>query len=88
MKGNVTTSYWFDEWTRQAKRRTARRQKVEAIITAITGALIILGLMMTLIGVMWIDSMDVCAANVVMSFAGVVITFIGTYTRFLWEVGA
>lgn len=87
MNKGITTACWFDQWVKQAKHRTMRRRQVEAIVRMITGALIIAGLGMVFIGCAWIDSMDVCAANVTLAFAGVALCFAGTYTRYLVEAG-
>lgn len=86
-KGNVTTSNWFDQWVKQADARRARKRQVTELIVMIANVLCVAGLLTMLIGVMWIDAMDVCAQNVIVSFVGVALIAIGAHVRYEVEGG-
>ena len=83
----LTAPIWFDQWTRQADSRRARRREVTEALLLIANVLTVAGLLVTLIGVMWIDSMDVTSGNVVMSTVGVVMLIIGARLRVEAEFG-
>ena len=83
----LTAPVWFDQWTRQADSRRARKREVTEALLLIANVLTVAGLLVTLIGVMWIDSMDVTSGNVVMSIVGVVMLIIGARLRVEAEFG-
>lgn len=84
---NVTTSNWFDQWVKQADARRARKRHVTDLIMLIANIMCITGLLIMLIGVMWIDATDICAQNVMMSFVGVALIAIGAHVRYEIEGG-
>ena len=89
-KGNrreLTAPVWFDQWTRQADSRRARRREVTEALLLIANVLTVAGLLVTLIGVMWIDSMDVTSGNVILSLVGIVMLIIGARLRVEAEFG-
>lgn len=86
-KGNLNAPYWFDQWTRQAEMRRARRRRVADLLSLIASVTCIAGLFMMLMGVAWIDAMDICAQNVTLSFLGVALMAIGARTKYAIEGG-
>ena len=83
----LTAPIWFDQWTRQADSRRARRREVTEALMLLANVLTVAGLLVTLIGVMWIDSMDVTSGNVILSLVGIVMLIIGARLRVEAEFG-
>ena len=53
----------------------------------IANVMTVAGLLVTLIGVMWIDSMDVTSGNVILSLVGIVTLIVGARIRVEAEFG-
>ena len=83
----LTAPIWFDQWTRQADSRRARKREVTEALLLIANVLTVAGLLVTIIGVMWIDSMDVTSGNVILSLVGIVMLIIGARLRVEAEFG-
>lgn len=83
----LTAPVWFDQWTRQADSRRARKREVTEALLLIANVLTVAGLLITLVGVMWIDSMDITSGNVILSLSGIVILFVGARIRVEAEFG-
>ena len=83
----LTAPIWFDQWTRQAESRSARKREVTEALLLIANVLTVAGLLVTLIGVMWIDSMDVTSGNVILSLVGIVTLIVGARFRIEAEFG-
>ena len=83
----LTAPVWFDQWTRQADSRRARKREVTEALLLIANVLTVAGLLVTIIGVMWIDSMDVTSGNVILSLVGIVMLIIGARLRVEAEFG-
>lgn len=89
-KGNrkeLTAPIWFDQWTRQADSRRARKREVTEALMLIANVLTVAGLLITLVGVMWIDSMDITSGNVILSLVGIIMLIIGARLRVEAEFG-
>lgn len=90
MKGKrreLTAPVWFDQWTRQADSRRARKREVTEALLLIANVLTVAGLLIALVGVMWIDAMDVTSGNVILSLVGIVMLIIGARLRVEAEFG-
>ena len=87
IRRELTAPVWFDQWTRQADSRRARKREVTEALLLIANVLTVAGLLVTLIGVMWIDSMDVTSGNVILSLVGIVMLIIGARLRVEAEFG-
>ncbi len=80
-KKEITAPIWFDQWCRQADVRQARRRRVADLLDSIGAILIVTGLLFVIVGTMWIDSMDICKGNILLSFAGVGLAWAGVWLK-------
>lgn len=83
----MTAPVWFDQWCRQAESRRARKKRVAEMLIIISNILITAGILIMLVGVMWIDSMDICKANALLSFGGLAVMGVGTKIKWVIERG-
>ena len=85
-KGNeMTTAVWFDRWVKEADNRRLRQRQVAETLDFIGSLLVVVGLLFCIVGAAWIDSMDICKANVMMAFVGVGLAACGA--RIKWLLG-
>ena len=81
-KGQMTTAVWFDRWVKEAENRRMRQRQVAEVIDMIGSILMAIGVMIALLGIGWIDSMDVTKTNVIITFGGVGLAAVGS--RIKW----
>ena len=78
----MTTAVWFDRWVKEAENRRMRQRQVAEVIDMIGSILMAIGVMIALLGIGWIDSMDVTKTNVIITFGGVGLAAVGS--RIKW----
>lgn len=81
-KGTITAPAWFARWVKEAENRRLRQRQVEEAIDMIGSILMAIGVMVALLGIGWIDSMDVTKTNVIITFGGVGLAAVGS--RIKW----